>query len=106
MPRTKEFPVHVPIQSTDLNLLLAINAMSPRCADSISLREVRSERMVCRLLRDNFSFGDWCIMTNGKIVWIMEQKVGFPIKQSVMMPKTIFNRLLRGYERPQRRVKT
>lgn len=71
----------------------------------ISLRQARDLPTICTLSRDNYSVGDWTIMTDGYTVWISKQKLGHPCTAEITVPKKVFDRLLMFYERPQRRVR-
>ena len=57
-----------------------------------------SFNQICDMPRDHTDFGDWCLMTDGSTVWISEQENGKPQKQSIEIPRSVFNRLLRWYE--------
>jgi hypothetical protein len=59
-------------------------------------------RAVCRLQRDNKSFGDFYIMTDGITVWLGEQKFKEPSRQTVAIPRAKFKRLVDWYLAPQR----
>ncbi len=70
-----------------------------------SLREAKSETAVCRLRRDHYEIGDWCIMSDGYRVWISKQKLGESRTDHIEVPKRIFDQLLARYERPQKTVR-
>ena len=68
----------------------------------ISLRSAKDEDAICKIGRDHYEIGDWTIMTNGYDVWISKQKVGQQPTDHIEVPKAIFDRLLKAYERPQK----
>lgn len=71
----------------------------------ISLRAAKDEKTICRLRRDHYCVGDWAIMTDGYRVWISQQAMGKNRTDHIEIPKPIFDRLLRSYERPQKTVR-
>ena len=67
-----------------------------------SLRKAKTEAAICKLPRDHFEIGDWCIMSDGVRVWISQQAPGEPRTDHIEVPKAIFDRLLNRYERLQK----
>ncbi len=55
-----------------------------------------------RIRRDHTEVGDFCLMTDAGTVWLSEQKMGEAQKQAVQIPRAVFNRLLRWYQRPSK----
>jgi len=60
---------------------------------------------VCSLRRDNFDLPTCWILTDGVNVTISEQKNGEEAKQSLTLPRTQFNALVRWYLRDQKKVR-
>lgn len=56
---------------------------------------------ICCIHRTLFESGDWTLLTDGLYVYLTEQRMGeYPI-QKFEIPRAIFNRLIRRYERKQ-----
>lgn len=55
-----------------------------------------------RVRRDNFNVGDFHIMTDSNLVWLGEQKVGKLQTQRFEIPRPIFNKLLKHYQKQQK----
>lgn len=71
-----------------------------------SLRNVRSFYQVCQLSRDNASHGPWMIMTDGRVIWISRQETGHKPTHSIEIPKAVFDRLVDGYTRPLKIIRS
>ena len=55
-------------------------------------KNVKTENDICKMRRDNWSYGDFCIGFNGADqLYIHEQRLGKPLKQSILIPKKVFN---------------
>ena len=68
---------------------------------SLSPRGAKTFNQLCSLRRDNWSWGDWWIMSDGGTVSITQQKVGESPSQEISVPMSAFNRLIDWYNRPQ-----
>lgn len=55
-----------------------------------------------KLKRDNWSYGDYWILTDGATVTVCHQKLRNPPEESCSIPRDVFNRLIRWYERDQK----
>lgn len=62
-----------------------------------SLLECKNLDQVCELKRDNFSYGDFSILSDGHSTWLSQQKVGESPVQSFEIPKRKFDYLIRKY---------
>ena len=68
-----------------------------------SLMECRNIDQVVKLQRDNFQYKDFSILSDGYTVWLHEQAVGEAPKQSIGIPKNVFDALICRYVKPQGR---
>ena len=71
---------------------------------TLSPRQARTWDQLCSLRRDNSSWGDWWILTDGLNVAIYQQKPGETSTQEISIPIGTFNRLIDWYQRPQKTV--
>lgn len=53
------------------------------------------------LQRDNFSKGDFTILSDGFTVYLSEQMIGSPPSQEITIPKRVFDYLIKKYQEPQ-----
>jgi hypothetical protein len=67
-----------------------------------SLQDCKSVAEVCRLERDNFSHGNFTIMSDGHTVWLTQQAMGQSPTKYFDMPKWKFDFLIRKYQAPQK----
>ncbi len=56
-----------------------------------------NDRQFLRLVRTVWESRDFSLFTDGFNVWVNEQPMGEERKQSVEVPRYIFNRLIKGY---------
>lgn len=54
--------------------------------------------------RDNISIGDYAILTDARTVWLCQQAMGEKPTQTFGIPRARFNKLIRWYLKPQKRV--
>ena len=66
----------------------------------LSLREVKTEKQVCSLRRDNYNHGNWSISTDGHVVWITKQVMGHDRTDHIQITKGVFDKLVDDYCRP------
>lgn len=52
---------------------------------------------LCAMKRDHVDVGDFSIMTDSRVVWLSEQKIGEDQTQHIEIPRGKFNRLLAWY---------
>lgn len=71
----------------------------------MSLRQVRTFNQVCAMPRDNYDCGNFSIMTDGKTLWLCEQKLKKPATQAFAIPKAKFDKLFDAYGRKRRVVR-
>ena len=64
-----------------------------------SMMTAKTLEDVCSLKRDNFSRGDFTILSDGQSVFLSEQKLGEWASQDFTIPRTVFNYLLKHYMR-------
>ena len=67
--------------------------------------DAKSLKEVCALRRDNFSTSKYWILTDGFNVTITEQKNGREATQSITVPRSQFNVLVRWYMKEQTTAK-
>jgi len=68
----------------------------------MSPAEARTTDQICALGRDNLTIGDFWILADGYRVTIAKQKPEEAATQSVTVPRSEFNRMVRWYVRPQK----
>lgn len=73
--------------------------MSKRKPKTMSLMECRTVDDVCKLPRDNQTFGDYWIITDGYMVSLAQQEVGESATQKISIPRNVFNKMVRFYTR-------
>jgi hypothetical protein len=64
-------------------------ALTPMQADTFD--------KVCRLPRDNFSVGDFWIMSDSREITVCHQRIGEYAKATVSIPKQQFDKFIRWY---------
>lgn len=69
--------------------------------ETLALRDAKTIDELCRLKRDNMSYGDFWLLSDGYNVTICQQKVGESPHGSVSVPRHIFNRMVDFYCKPQ-----
>ncbi len=52
---------------------------------------------ICKLDRDNFSFGDFWIITDATTVSLAAQKLGESATQTITLPRRVFSRFVDEY---------
>lgn len=52
---------------------------------------------LCAFRTDHAEIGDWSIMTDTTVVWLSEQQIGHNVKQTVEIPRAVFNLLVKAY---------
>jgi hypothetical protein len=60
---------------------------------------------LCAFRSDHGNVGDWSIMTDTTVVWISDQAVGHEVRQSIEIPRSVFNRLVKAYLKPRRPIR-
>lgn len=60
-----------------------------------------SEAQLCQIASDNFSVGDFSILTDGYHVWLSEHHPGEQQKQHIEIPPKVFRKLVNWYLKPQ-----
>lgn len=71
-------------------------------AKTLSPQRANTLDKVCTLNRDNFSRPDYWIITDTDEVTICKQRDGESQEESVTIPKSEFDKLIRWYTRPQK----
>lgn len=61
------------------------------------MRDAKSGKDVLKLERDNWQFGDYGLLCDGDIVYLSQQKVGWPRLQNIEIPKKLFDKLVDAY---------
>lgn len=69
---------------------------------TLSPSQVRTERHLLSLRRDNKTAGDFWMLVGEDQVTLCHQAVGNPPVGDVTIPRAEFNRLLRWYLKPQK----
>lgn len=63
-------------------------------------KNVKTFEQICKMKRDNWSYGDFCIGFNGENeLYLHEQKVGENCKQKFLIPKHVFNHFTKIFNR-------
>jgi hypothetical protein len=57
---------------------------------------------LCQIGNDNFSVGDFSILTDSFHVWLSEHKSGEAQKQHIEIPPKVFKKLVEWYLKPQK----
>lgn len=71
---------------------------------SYSPAKCRTEQLY-RISRGNIEVGDFSLGTDTYVVWLTEQRIGEPPRQSIEIPRRIFNKFIRWYQRPQKAIR-
>lgn len=57
---------------------------------------------ICEMPCDSVDCKDFTLMTNGTTVWITEQKSGEQLTQRLTISRSVFNALVREYQKPRK----
>lgn len=64
-----------------------------------------SSKEMCRMGRDHYERGNFCIMTDGQTVWLSEQAAGESPTQSFQCSRRMFNFLIAQYQKDRKLVR-
>lgn len=65
---------------------------------SITPKTAKTTKELCELTRDNFSFKGYWILVGENNVSITKQDDGWPMEQTINIPKGVFERFIKFYE--------
>ena len=67
--------------------------------------ETCTEQELLRIKRDNFDIGSYCILTDSFDVSLSEQTPGDFRAAEITIPRNVFNRLIKQYQKQQRFIR-